>query len=267
VAVIIPTGERLELLKRCVESIFAHTEYSNYQLLMIDNSNGSDIGEYARTLTSRDANFRYLDSRNRPLSFSTLNNLAVQQSDSPLLLFLNHNITVMNVHWLRALVEHGQRDDVGAVGAKLLYPSATIQHAGVIIGVHGHTGHAFKSLPGDSRHYFGFAQVTRNCSAVTGACMLTKRNLFAKLGGFDERKFKAAFHDVDYCLRLRAAGYLIVYTPHAVLWHHSVTKGEAVPNPREVRVMHEKWASLIAHDPYYNPNLTRRSEDYRLRFE
>ena len=136
------------------------------------------------------------------------------------------------------------------------------------MGVYGNTGHAFKYLPGNSGHYFNFAQVIRDCSAVTAACLLTRRQVFLELGGFDEENLAVAFQDVDYCLRLCKAGYSVVYTPHALLVHHeSVTKTEKRPNPREVRYMQKTWADVIAHDPYYSPNLTRKYEDYRILVE
>src|SRR5205823_5484007 len=137
--------------------------------------------------------------------FSALNNFAVTQTSSPLVLFLNDDTEVVDTDWLTALVEHGQRPKVGVVGAKLLYPTGLIQHAGVIIGIGGYAGHAFKHLPADTSIQHGFAQVVRNCSAVTAACMMTKREIFLELGGFNETELAVAFQDPDYCLRVRQA--------------------------------------------------------------
>jgi GT2 family glycosyltransferase len=187
---------------------------------------------------------------------------------APILLFLNDDTTMINRHWLAALVEQGQRSSVGAVGAKLLYLSGTIQHAGVVMGLSENCNHVFKDIPGSSKHYFGFAQIIRNCSAVTAACMLTRRAVFQEMQGFDEHNLAVAFQDVDYCLRLCRAGYYIVYTPLASLVHHeSVTKDEKIPNMREVIYMQTKWADVIANDPFYNPNLTRKALDYSLRWD
>ena len=184
------------------------------------------------------------------------------------MLLLNDDTTMVNRDCLTAMVEHVQRGEVGAVGAKLLYPSGRIQHAGAVMGIYEGTSHAFKHLPGNSRHYFCLAQVVRNCSHVTAACLMTRRSLYLELGGLDERRFKVAFQDLDYCLRLHKSGYFIVYTPAAVLVHHeSITKAEKIPNLWEVLRLKKKWADLIAHDPFYSPNLTRRSEDYGLRLE
>jgi GT2 family glycosyltransferase len=268
VTVIMPTGGRLELLQPCLESIFAETGYPNYEILLLDNSRGPEVAQYASAESTRWNRLRYLDYRNRPFNFSTLNNDAVRTVDSPLILFLNDDMTVRTPEWLTAMVEHGQRPSVGAVGAKLVYPSGSIQHGGVFMGVYGNTGHAFKYLPADSRHYFDLAQVIRDSSAVTAACLLTRREVFWELNGFDEKNLPVAFQDVDYCLRLCKAGYSVVYTPHAVLTHHeSMTKAEKHPNFHEVRYMQKTWADVIAHDPYYSPHLSRRYEDYRIRVE
>src|SRR5262249_3144982 len=147
-------------------------------------------------------------------NFSALNNMAVKQSASPLVLFLNDDTTMVHADWLSALVEHGQRPSVGIVGAKLLYPFGLIQHAGVIMGGFENTAHAFRNLPADCRTYFDFPQIIRNCSAVTAACMMTKRQLFQDLGGFNETRLAVAFQDVDYCLRVCQAGFSVVYTPY-----------------------------------------------------
>lgn len=267
VSIVIPTGGRLELLQPCIESIHRETDYSNYEILLVDNSRGSAVQEYAMSL-SNSVSIRYVDYRGKPFNYSTLNNFAVKQTEAPLLLFLNDDTTATKRDWLTAMVEHGQRSSVGAVGAKLVYPGGSIQHAGVVLGLFDNAGHAFKHIPSDSHHYFCFPQLIRNCSAVTAACMMTRRAVFQEIGGFDEKNLAVAFQDVDYCLRLRKAGYFIVYTPAALLVHHeSVTKHETVPNPREVRYMQTKWADVIAHDPFYSPHLTRTAEDYSLRLD
>jgi GT2 family glycosyltransferase len=268
VAVIMLTGGRMELLRPCLESFFTTTDYGNCEILLVDNSKGSDVEQYAAGLAQETRKLQLIDCRNKKFNYSALNNVAARRTGAPLLLLLNDDMTVVNEDWLTAMVEHAQRPKVGAVGAKLLYPSGRIQHAGAVMGIYGGTSHAFKHLPGNSRHYFCLAQVVRNCSHVTAACLMTKRSLYLEFGGLDEKHFKVAFQDVDYCLRLHKAGYFIVYTPAAVLVHHeSATKNEKMPNLWEVRHLKKKWAEIIAHDPFYNPNLTRQSEDYRLRLE
>ena len=268
VAVIMPTGGNLDLLGPCLESVFSKTDYPNYEIVLVDNSKGPHVQQYFASLHNRNGKLSYIDYRNRSFNFSALNNFAVRQITAPLILFLNDETEATDPDWLTAMVEHGQRPTVGAVGAKLLFPSGFIQHAGVVMGIYENTAHAFKNLPGDSGAYFDFPQIVRNCSAVTAGCMLTKRNLFLELGGFDEKDLRTAFQDVDYCLKLCQRGYFVVYTPYAVLFHHeSVTKKEKVANLREVRFMRRKWGKMIARDPYYNPHLTRKLEDYSLNLD
>jgi GT2 family glycosyltransferase len=269
VAVIIPSA-KVEVLSTCLESVLHHTSYPAFEIHVVDNSKDARIQEWCAAMPDTRGRLCYVDCRNEPFNYSKLNNLAVRRADAPHILFLNDDITVVNPDWLTAMVEHGQRPRVGAVGAKLLYPSGAIQHAGVFLGVAGNAGHAFKHLPGNTDRQFDFAQVIRNCSAVTAACMLTKRSLFLELNGFEQEALPIAFQDVDYCLRVGRAGYWIVYTPHAVLVHHeSATKNaaEKIPENSEVRYMRQTWKHIIAHDPYYSPNLTRRTEDYSLRVD
>ena len=180
------------------------------------------------------------------------------------MLFLNNDTQVVEPDWLTAMLEQAQRPEVGAVGARLHYPDGRIQHAGLVLGVGGVADHAFKGLPGDSFTYFGFPDVVRNCSAITAACMLVPRRAFEEVKGFDER-LQVALNDIDLCLRLRQRGYLIVYTPFALLYHHeSGTRGRLHPTDDE-ELMWTLWGDLIRKgDPYYNPNLTLSLTDWSL---
>lgn len=268
VAVILPTGGRMDILQPCLESLVSRTAYPHYEILLVDNSKDGQVEQYAKSLANPIKALRYLDYRDKKFNFSALNNFAAGQTDAPFLLLLNDDITVVEAGWLSAMVEQGQRPTVGAVGAKLIYPSGNIQHAGVLMGIYECISHAFKHLPANSLHYFAFPQMIRNCSAVTAACMLTRRAVYWEMGGLDETSLAVAFQDVDYCLKLCKAGYRIVYTPLARLIHYeSVTKEEKIPNWKEVRYMQKKWREVIAHDPFYNPNLTRKAEDYSLRLD
>jgi GT2 family glycosyltransferase len=150
------------------------------------------------------------------------------------------------------------------VGALLLFPDGRIQHAGVLMGVYGLAAHSFRFLDAAQHHYFHLPQVVRNCSAVTGACMLVRRETFWEVGGFDEQHLPIAFQDVDFCLKLHEKGYRIIYTPHARLQHHESATKTMVAYPREIDYMQQRWASYILDDPYYNPNLTRTGEGYTL---
>jgi len=266
VTILMPTGGNMDLLRTAIEDVLAKTTYKNYDILLIDNSRARRVADYAESLAERQAPVRYLDWRNRPFNFSHMNNEAARQTESPYILFLNDDMTVIAGEWMAAMLEHAQRAEVGAVGAQLWYPNGLIQHAGVLMGIFGNTGHAFKGLPGGQPHYFDFPNLIRNCSAVTAACLLMSRAKFFEGGAFDESNLAVAFQDVDLCLKLLELGYRNVYTPYARLYHHeSVTK--TIPNPLEDGYMKKRWAKYIANDPYYNPNLTRGSEDYRIGVE
>jgi hypothetical protein len=166
------------------------------------------------------------------------------------------------------MVELAWRREVGCVGAKLLYPDGRIQHAGVVMGLFDNCGHAFRELAGDQQHYFDLPDVIRNVSAVTGACLASRAQVFQEVAGFDEEAFPVAFNDVDLCLKIRQRGYRVLYTPYALLHHHeafSKIARDLIPDPDEVLAMRAKWKAVIEADPFYNPNLTRSAEDYSLK--
>jgi len=166
------------------------------------------------------------------------------------------------------MVELASRPEVGAVGAKLLYPDRTIQHAGLVVGVFGVCGHAFKGSFADDRTYFDFPDLIRNVSAVTGACMMTPTQKFWECGGFDEQAFPVAYNDVDLCLKLGQKGYRVLYTPHAQLYHYealSKRQSDMDPRPGETALFKSRWKDVIERDPFYSPNLTLLAEDYSLR--
>ena len=179
-------------------------------------------------------------------------------------MLFNDDLEVVDGDWLTAMLEFSQVPEIGAVGAKLLYPDGRLQHIGMSLGVAGIAAHAFHQHPGASPGYAGSALITRNYSAVTGACLMTRRQVFEQVGRFDER-FPIDFNDVDYCLRLRAAGYRVVYTPWARLLHHeSASFGPRRQDLDAMAEIRRRWAAVIDNDPYYNPNLTRNFPDYRL---
>jgi GT2 family glycosyltransferase len=268
VSIIIASGGNVDILRTNIASLFAKTSYADYEVVIADNSKGNAIEKLVNQYQASHANLRYIDWRNKPFNFSAINNAAARQCDAPLLLFLNDDTSVIEPAWLEAMAELAMRPEVGAVGAKLLYPNGAIQHAGVVMGIFDNCGHAFKGLNGAVGHYFDFSDVIRNVSAVTGACLMARASVFWQVGGFDETQFAVAFNDVDLCLKMGAYGYRVLYTPHAVLYHHeslSKTSRDLIPRPAEVAAMKYKWEKVIAHDPYYSPNLTRVDEDYSLR--
>jgi GT2 family glycosyltransferase len=268
VSIIIASGGKADVLRTNLDSLFSKTLYQDYEVVIADNSKGNLIEKMAGEYALRHANIRYFDWRDKPFNFSLINNTAARSCQSPVLLFLNDDTSVLESGWLEAMVELVVRPEVGVVGAKLLYPAGGIQHGGVMMGVYDNCGHAFKGLDGFVSHYFDFSDVIRNVSAVTGACLMAKAEVFWQVGGFDETQFAVAFNDIDLCLKIGKAGYRVLYTPHAVLYHHeafSKTSKDLIPHPDEVAGMRSKWSNVIAHDPYYSPNLTRNDENYAPR--
>jgi GT2 family glycosyltransferase len=267
VTILIPSGGRVDVLRKNLKSLAAKTEYRHYRVVVIDNSRGTEVERCIRKLKGKIL-LEYLDFRNRPFNYSALNNTAARQSKTPLLLFLNDDTEAIAPGWLGAMVELAMRPEVGAVGAKLLYPDGRIQHAGVVMGLFENCGHAFKGLDGRLQHYFDLPDAIRNVSAVTGACLMTRSEIFAEVGGFDEARLAVAFNDIDLCLKIGSRGYRVLYTPHALLYHHealSKTGRDLIPHTDEVAVMQSRWKDTIAADPFYSPNLSRTEEDYSLR--
>lgn len=259
ISIIIPVRDRIDLLSRCVESLSTKTAYANYEIVIIDNdSESAEARDYFAKTKHRV--LRYAG----PFNYSAINNFGVEKTDSPWLLFLNSDIEALHDDWLTVMAEHVQRPEVGAVGPRLLYPNDTVQHAGIVVGVGGIAEHAFRGAPAESPGVCRQLQVTRNYSSVTGACLMTRREVFEKTGGFDEERLPVTFNDVDLCLKMRRAGYLIVYTPFAKLYHHESGTRRPSVEPRETTVMQERWADVLADDPYYNPNLSRERADFSL---
>lgn len=268
VSIIIASGGKADVLRTNLDSLFAKTDYLNYEVIVIDNSRQDKIEALVSQFKTSHKTLRYIDWRNRPFNYSAINNAAARQCDSPIFLFLNDDTSVIERNWLTSMVELILRKEVGAVGAKLLYPNGRIQHAGVVMGLFDNCGHAFKGLPGNHSHYFDFSHIVRNVSAVTGACLMTKADIFWEVDGFDEEKLAVAFNDVDLCLKIGSRGYRILYTPYAELYHYeafSKTSKDLIPHPAEVAEMQSKWRNVISRDPFYSSHLTRTAENYSLR--
>jgi GT2 family glycosyltransferase len=259
IAIIISTRDRIDLLARCVASVETKSNYSNYEIVVVDNDSQSEEAHaYFQNFPHRLLHFE------GPFNYSAINNFAVEHTDAPWLLFLNNDTEVIESGWLTAMAEHVQRREVGAVGARLILRDETIQHAGVVLGVRGMVKHAFYGFPAEAPGVCRQLQVTRNYSAVTAACMMTRREVFQEVGRFDEERLPVIFNDVDLCLKMRRAGYLVVYTPFAKLYHDQSASRRASVEPSEAEVLRERWPDLIAHDPYYNPNLSRDHADFSL---
>ncbi len=259
VCIIIPVRDGIPLLSRCIESIVKKTSYPDFEIVIVNNdSESQEARDYFARTTHRLLHYP------GPFNFSAINNFAVEQTQCPWLLFLNNDVEVIDSEWLGAMVEHVQRPEVGAVGARLLYPDNTVQHAGVVLGVGGIAQHAFRGFPAEDPGVNRQLQVTRNYSSVTGACLMTRREVFDEIGGFDEERLPVTFSDVDLCLKMRRTGYLIVYTPFAKLYHHESASRRRSVEALETDVMRERWPDLLERDPYYNPNLSRERADFSL---
>lgn len=261
VSIIIPTRNSIELLKKCIWSIEKKTTYSNYEILVVHD--GSFEQEELREL-QRIAAVRNVLLYQQAYSWAGMCNFAVRESRGPYLLFLNHEVRVIEPGWLEAMVAHAQRESVGVVGAKLVTSKNVIQHGGMIIGIRGLYGHAFRGLPGYLGGYFQLSNLIRNCSAVTGSCMMMRREIHDILGCFDD-KFTSTHSDIDFCLRVRQRGYRVVYTPDAVLCHDESTPQEVSNLMTDDIRMRQKWGTEIQKgDPYYNSNFSLMHEDFRL---
>ncbi|WP_076998650.1 glycosyltransferase family 2 protein [Variovorax sp. KK3] len=268
VAIIIPTKDKVELLRVAVQTILEKTSYAAFEIVVVNNrSVQAETFEYLAEI-AKDPRVRVLDY-DRPYSFAALNNWAVTQTDAELLAFVNNDIEVITAEWLTDMASQALRPDVGAVGAKLFYPNETIQHAGVVVGIGGLAGHPHVGLSRHGLGYFGRAACTQRFSAVTAACMVMRRAVFDEVHGFDEEHFAIAFNDVDIGLRLGRAGYAVVWTPHAQLFHYeSASLGLPSGEERRAQFLEECanfkriWADVIANDPFYNPNLTITGGDF-----
>ncbi|WP_454832133.1 glycosyltransferase family 2 protein [Pseudoxanthomonas wuyuanensis] len=260
VSIIIPTRDKVDLLRKCVESLLEHTRYADFECIVVNNqSSEPPTLRYLHDIAGHPG-IRVLDY-NAPFNYSKINNWAAEQARGSVLCLMNNDIEVIANDWLEEMVSHVVRPDTGAVGAMLYYPDGTIQHAGVVLGVGGVANHAYLNQPAGHPGHGARALVAQNLSAVTGACMVVRRQLYFEVGGLEER-LSVAFNDIDFCLRLQEAGYRNVWTPHAQLIHHeSATRGSDDSKEKrerfvaEVDFMHARWDGLLQSDPAYNPNL------------
>jgi O-antigen biosynthesis protein len=206
-----------------------------------------------------------------PFNYSKLNNDAVRVANGDVIALLNNDVEVINADWLTEMVSHAMRPEVGVVGAKLYYSDDTIQHAGVVLGIHGIAGHVHRFLPRDNVGYCGRANLIQSFSAVTGACLVVKKSTYQLVGGLNDLDLTVACNDIDFCLKVREAGYRNIWTPYAELYHHeSASRGfddtpeKLARSAKEVAYMQQRWGDLIKNDPAYSPNLSLDFEDFSL---
>jgi GT2 family glycosyltransferase len=270
VSILIPTRDLQPVLARCLDSL-KRSRYTNYEIILVENNSREPATfDYYRSLECWPK--VRLVTWQGSFNYAAINNFAAREARGDVFLLLNNDTEVKNVDWMERLLEHALRPEVGAVGAKLFYPDGSVQHAGVIVGLHGFAHHAFRFLPSDAPGYCHRAAITQDLSAVTAACLMMRREVYEEVGGLDER-FPVAYNDIDLCLRLRAKGYSIIWTPHAQMVHHeSKTRGEEDTRQKKERFAEEGrifmgrwWREIQAGDPFYNPNLSLDDDGFELR--
>jgi O-antigen biosynthesis protein len=272
VSIIIPTKDMLDLLQVAVESILDRTDYPDMEIIIVDNqSKLLKTLAYLNELQNLPC-IRLL-RYDAPYNYSAINNWAVQKATGDLIALLNNDIEVITPSWLKEMVSHALRTEIGAVGAMLYYPKDTIQHAGIVLGLDGPAGHAHRDFPRGSSGYFGRACLIQNFSAVTAACIVMRRAVFEEVGGFDEENLAIAYNDVDLCLRIQEKRYRILWTPYAELYHHeSASLGPPEAPERRKQFLKEmtyiktRWKDIVEQDPFYNPNLTLACSNFSLAF-
>ncbi len=265
VSIIVPFRNEAGLTRQCIDSIARFPGYDNWEIILVDNDSDDPEIIALREQLAHTRRVRIIDDR-RPFNWSAINNRAAELCEGDIVLFLNNDTEARQPGWLDAMVGHAMRPEVGAVGARLLYPDRTVQHAGVAVGVGGIGTHILRTLPEDEAGYMNLAKLTTNWSAVTGACLMSRRDLFIELGGFDEA-MAVAYSDIDYCLKLRAAGYLVVYTPLAEFTHFE-SRSRGITVDPEMPLFARRWESIVpGKDPYFNPNLSKWSAEFRLPLE
>ena len=270
VSIIVPLRDALNLTRQCVESLLKKTTYPSFEILMVDNqSTDPDTLAYLKKVGEH-KKVRIL-SYEYPFNYSAINNIAVKEARGDVVCLLNNDTEVITPGWLDEMVGHLLQPQVGVVGAKLYFADDSIQHGGDLVGVGGVANHAHAFLERDDAGYCDRAVVAQELSAVTAACLVTWKKIYQQLDGMEEKYLKVAFNDVDYCLRVRKAGYRVVWTPHAELHHYeSVSRGKDLSPEkvkrakREVEYMRKRWKRELQRDPFYNPNLSYERPDFSL---
>ncbi|WP_169833131.1 glycosyltransferase family 2 protein [Sphingomonas panacis] len=273
VSIIIPTRDRHTLLEMCIDSVRRITYAGAVEILIVDNDS-TDAATHALFKRYRESGLARVVSAPGDFNFSRLNNLAAKEANGSMLCLLNNDIEALDGEWLSAMVRHAVREEVGAVGAQLLYPDGSVQHAGVVIGIGGAAGHFGKGARPDDDHYGSWIGVTRCVSAVTAACLVVRRDLYMAVGGFDEDNFAVAFNDVDFCLRLDQHGYRNVYVAQARLVHHESQSRGLDDTPQksarflqELGALRQRWNTDTYRDARFSPLFSRTSEACVLEFQ
>lgn len=272
VSIIIPNKDHIEDLSRCIESVIHKSTYDNYEVIVVENNSSEQATfNYYKDIETKYDCIKVIYWKNE-FNYSAINNYGVEHASGEYILLLNNDTEVISEDFVEEMLGYCMREDVGAVGARLFYEDDTIQHAGVIIGIGGIAGHCFTNLKADDYGYFSRVLCAQDYSAVTAACMMVDRKVFDEVNGLNE-DLKVAFNDVDLCMKIREKGYLIVYTPFAEL-HHYESKSRGLENnldklnrfKNEIELFENRWSDVLKKgDPFYNPNLSLKFNDFRLK--
>jgi GT2 family glycosyltransferase len=254
-----------------VRSILDKTTYPTFEIVILDNGSVEpQTLEWFESVQRNEPRVRVL-RYDLPFNYAAINNFGERHAHGSVLGLINNDVEVISPGWLTEMVGHVCRQNVGCVGAKLYYGDGTIQHGGVIVGIGGVAGHSHKYASSDARGYFCRLLLTQSLSAVTAACLLVRREVYREVNGLDEQNLAIAFNDIDFCFKVRQAGYRVIWTPHAELYHHeSVSRGsddtpeKAGRFQAEVQFMKKKWGEQLSRDPFYSPHLTLEREDFSI---
>ena len=272
VSIVIPNKDGKDILAVCINSILEKTTYKNYEIVIVENnSEAEEIFEYYKEL-EKNERIKVVYYPNKGFNYSAIINFGVRNSSGEYIVQLNNDTELITPNWLELMLGFCQRKDVGGVGVKLYFPDETIQHAGIIVGIGGIAGNRFKSIPKDGHGYFAKESMIENLSAVTAACIMNPKSVYEEVGYMNE-KLAVAFNDVDFCLKIREKGYLIVYNPFVEFWHYESKSRGQENTPEKIRrfqgemnTFEERWPEILNEgDPYYNINLSLDTEVYHMK--
>lgn len=271
VSLLIPTRDRRTLTETAVRSIIEKSTYTNFEILILDNGSvEQETLDFFMQIQQEDSRVKVL-CYDHPFNYSAINNFGAHHAKGSIVGLVNNDVEVINPDWLSEMVSHCLRPEIGCVGAKLYYSNDTLQHGGVILGIGGVGGHSHKQYPRHHPGYFSRLLLTQTLSAVTAACLLIRKDIYNEVAGLDEENLHVAFNDVDFCLKVREAGYRNLWTPYAELYHYESISRGAEDSPekiarfaKEVNFMKTKWGENLEVDPFYNQNLTKDREDFSI---
>ncbi|AVP95628.1 glycosyl transferase [Aeromonas rivipollensis] len=271
VSLLIPTRDRRALTETAVRSILERSTYTRFEILILDNGSiEQETLDFFAQIQREDSRVKVL-RYDHPFNYSAINNFGARHAKGSIVGLVNNDVEVINPEWLTEMVSHCLRPEIGCVGAKLYYSNDTLQHGGVILGIGGVANHSHKNFARNHPGYFARLICIQNYSAVTAACLLIRKEIFDAVDGLDEEHLKVAFNDVDFCLKVREAGYRNLWTPHAELYHYESISRGAEDSPEkiarfisEVNFMQSKWGKHLERDPFYSQNLTKDREDFSI---